>query len=563
MWMRFILVLFILTAALSCTAAENALSELEQAATASPASIEAWDRYGMALARAHRFRESLVALDHALRHARQDDKHLQHHLALVYAWSGNYREAAYYYNELLRRYPRDNVIRIDYGQTLAWDLHYSDAAAQYKNVLATDPRNIEALRHLGELEAWQGRYDAALANIDRGLVIDARNPELVAERANLLFWKGELASAMKAYEDLVQLAPQNDGYWLRLAQVYTWNGLSRRARESYEKALSLDPGNIEAYLGLASIYRGNHQYDEAERFLRKALVRFPSDPRPANELAALTAQKSLSLGHMAKLAEPVFFVTVLLALAIYTWRERRVLRRRQLTVRVLLPALPVLVVLSGAAYVDVLYAGPYYPEAATAAQVLHPVALAALFTLLFLWRRFERPQRQKTVLAIGAHPDDIEFGCGATMLRLREEGAATYGLVLTGGECGHDESDGTTVRVDEACSAARVIALSDIEVRSFPDTMLHEHKAEIRDAIEEALARWRPDIIFTHNGHDAHTDHHTVFDATREAARGAYTILCYENPNTPPGFHPGYFFDVGKHIEGKIEALACHRTQMG
>lgn len=297
---------------------------------------------------------------------------------------------------------------------------------------------------------------------------------------------------------------------------------------------------------------------------RSAIASLAADSRPANELAALAVQRSLSLKDMTELAEPLIFMVILLVLAIHIWRERRVSRRQHLIVRVLLPALPALGLLIGAVYMNVLYAGQYYQEASAAAQLLEPVALGVLLTLIFVWRlRSERPRRQKVILAIGAHPDDIEFGCGATMLRLREEGAATYGLVLTGGERGHGEPGGSTVRQDEARSAAQVMALCSIEVHNFPDTVLHEHKPEVRKAIEEALTRWRPDIIFTHNGHDVHTDHHTVFDATLEAARGACTILCYENPNTPPAFEPGYFFDVSNHIEGKIAALACHKTQMG
>jgi LmbE family N-acetylglucosaminyl deacetylase/tetratricopeptide (TPR) repeat protein len=559
-----LIALLVVCAAFPCAAADYSLAELEHMASANPASTEAWDRYGMALAHSRRFKESLDALNHALSYAQQEKKHLEHHLALVYAWSGNYKEAAHHYSRLLQRYPRDNMIRIDFGQTLAWDLRYRDAATQYERVLASEPHNTEALRHLGVLEAWQGRYDSALAMLERGLEIDTSNPELIADRANVLSWKGDLAAALEAYETLVKITPENAGYWLKLAQVYAWNGRSRQARESYEKVLSLDAGSIEAYLGIANHYRDNHQYAEAEQILRAAMIKFPADARPANELAALSAQKSLSLKDAIELAESLIFAVILLLLAIHIWRERRVLRRRQLIARVLLPALPALLLLIGVVYVDVLFAGSYYQEVATAAQLLEPVALGVLLTLILIWRlHFERPQRQKTVLAIGAHPDDIEFGCGATILRMREEGATTYGLVLTGGECGHNESDDGKVRVEEACSAARVIALADIELHNFPDTLLHEHKAEIRMAIEKALARWRPDIIFTHNGHDVHTDHHTVYEATREAARGAYTILCYENPNTPPGFHPGYFFDVGNYIDGKIAALACHKTQMG
>lgn len=565
--MRSILFLAVLAfvAAFPCAAAENTLAELEQFVNASPRSSEAWDRYGMALAHARRFAEAQDAINRALKYAQPDSKHIYHHLALINAWSGNYKEAIRRYEQLLQLYPRDTRLRIDFGQTLAWNRRYHEAESQYESVLANEPRNVEALRLLGLLEAWQGRYDAALLHFDRGLAHEQKNQQLMADRGDVLSWKGELAAAAEAYEALIRLTPKNEANWLKLAQVYVWQGRTRQARESYEKVLHLNPDNIDANIGFANVYRDNHQFAEAEKVLRHALARFPADMRLTNELTALAAKKSLGIKDVVALIQPMIFLIVLLVLARHIWRDRRVLRRRHLTARVLLPALPALALLIGVVYVDVLFAGTYYMEVSTAAQVLQPVALSTLvvLTMTLVWQlRFERPQRKKTILTIGAHPDDIEFGCGATILRLREEGGTTYGLVLSVGERGH-ETDTREVRIDEARTAARVMGLSDIEFHNFPDTNLHEHKEEIRVVIEKALVRWRPDIIFTHNGHDVHTDHRTVFDATREAARGAYTILCYENPNTPPSFHPGYFFDVGGYIEDKVKALECHKTQMG
>ena len=566
MWPRLLLAALTLSVVFSAAAAEKTLAELEQAANSNPRSSEAWDRYGMALAHERRFKEAQDALNHALGDAAQNSKHILYHLALVHAWSGNYKEAMRRYEQLLQRYPRDSAIRIDYGQTLAWDRRYRDASTQYESVLATEPRNVEALRHLGILESWQGRYDQALVYLDRGLKIDSQHTKLIADRAEVLSWKGDLTEATKAYELLVQITPKKADHWLKLAQVNAWNGRTRVARESYEKVMQLDPGNMDAYIGLARVYLDNHQYTEADKVLREALSRFPTDARLTRELSALAAKKSLGFKDVVELIEPLFFVAILLVLARHIWRYRRVLRRRHITTRILLPALPALALLIVVVYVFVLLGGTYYQEISAATQLLELAALSALLvlTLTLVWLlRFERPQGQKTVLAIGAHPDDIEFGCGATLLRLREEGATTYSLVLSVGERGHDGSAAGQVRIEEARAAARVIELSDIAFHNFPDTQLHEHKEAIRVAIEDALARWQPDIIFTHNGHDVHTDHRTVFDATREAARGAYTILCYENPNTPPAFIPDYFIDVGDYIEDKIAALARHKTQMG
>jgi LmbE family N-acetylglucosaminyl deacetylase len=52
-----------------------------------------------------------------------------------------------------------------------------------------------------------------------------------------------------------------------------------------------------------------------------------------------------------------------------------------------------------------------------------------------------------------------------------------------------------------------------------------------------------------------------VFLATMEAARRVPTILCYENPNTPPDFQPNCYIDVSLYLEYKIKALKCHASQ--
>ena len=417
-------------------------------------------------------------------------------------------------------------------------------------------------RHLALGYALNGNYGAALALLDHGLSIDHGNASLLAGRADVLSWKGDLAGATVELQKAVKSAPKVVEYWLKLADLYAWNGRTAKAIEAYREVLRLAPANVDADIGLARIYRSNHQYAAAGTVLREGLAKDPGNERLTSALAELAADQSLRPKEVVEVAEVAIFWVILAVMSLDAWRERRVLRRRQLVYRVLLPAIIAMTLLCAITYIRMSLGGLYYQEFSVLAQIIEPVVLGTMLAIIVVWRlRYKRPVRQRTILAIGAHPDDIEFGCGATILRLREEGAATYGLVMTGGEKGHDNKHEGSVRVKEACSAANVMALCDITFHDFPDTLLHEHKTEIREAIEAAIARWRPDIIFTHNSHDVHTDHQVVFDATREAARGAYTVLCYENPNTPPSFRPGYFFDVGEHIDGKIAALARHKTQ--
>lgn len=554
-----------LTTSAASAADDSTFAEVERTARAHPNSAEAWNHYGEALARERRFVEAQQAFAKALRHAPRD-KNILYHAALAYAWSGDYAEAARRYRELLARYPQDHTIRIDYGQVLAWDRKFAEARAQYGLVLKFRPRHVEALRHLGMLTAWEVQYEEALRLLDQALAVEPRNPDLLADRGEVLSWKGDLPAAAKSYEQALLVTPKRAALLLKLAHVYAWQGRTRPARETYEKVIALDPQNVDARIGLARVYLDNHQFRDAERILSESLARFPDDPRLGKELTALAAGKRLSIQDVVERLEPLLFIVILLVLARHIWRYRRILRRRHVGLTILLAALPGLATLTALVYGFVLLGGAYYREIETASKLLEALVLiilaAVFFTLVWLLR-FERPTRMQTVLAIGAHPDDIEFGCGATLLRLREEGCRTYGIILTGGERGFANGDGPGRRLEEARAAALVIALTDITVLDLPDTGLHEHKEAIRAAIEQAIARWQPDIIFTHNAHDVHTDHKTVHDATREAARGACTILCYENPNTPPGYNPDYFFDVSGYLEDKIAALARHQTQMG
>ena len=560
---RLLLGLMLLCAASGARALEDALPALEQAVRDHPTEAQAWDRLGQALARQGHYGEAQQAFSKALQYA-PDSKDIARNIALAYAWSGEYHEAEKRYAELLDRYPHDSAIHLDYGETLAWDRHFNEARRQFESVLAEDPRQVEALRHLGLLTAWEGHYDEALGLLDRALKLDHHNVQLLLAQGEILSWKGDLMHASQALELAREIAPSNASTWLKLAQIYAWQGHTREAQETYQQAINLDPANVEGHLGLAHVYMSNHQYHEAEQVLRQALAMFPTDPRLGKELATLAADKTLNLADIIDWLQPLLFIVILLVTYWHVWRYRRVLRQRNSGVHVLLTTLPVLAVLTLVTYAFVMLGGSYYREVAIASRILQLLSTLILVVVLFwlVWLlRFARPARNQVVLAIGAHPDDIEFGAGATLLRYREQGCRTCGLILTNGERGNGKDQEADSRMDEARQSARVIALSELRTLSFPDTRLHSCKADIRRVIESALRELSPDIILTHTPHDVHSDHKIVFEVTREAARGAYTILCYENPNTPPEFKPDYFVDVGDYLDDKIRALAQHKTQ--
>ncbi len=171
-------------------------------------------------------------------------------------------------------------------------------------------------------------------------------------------------------------------------------------------------------------------------------------------------------------------------------------------------------------------------------------------------RRGTNPPR---VLVIGAHPDDIEIACGATMARLHDSGHVIWGLVMTQGERGGDRS----VRPGEAQRGAAFLGLDNVRLCDFPDTRLSEKAVEMIAAVEEQIAACRPDMIFTHSDHDLHQDHRAVHEAVLRAARNHDTVFCYESPSVTPEFSPTLFMDVSEFIDVKVESIREHWDQRG
>jgi len=168
-----------------------------------------------------------------------------------------------------------------------------------------------------------------------------------------------------------------------------------------------------------------------------------------------------------------------------------------------------------------------------------------------------RPQanRPRRILAIGAHPDDIEIACGGTLARLRDEGHQVKALILTLGDRGGDGH----IRRLEAANGARFLGLNELTQLNLPDTCLEMDP--VRQAIEDKIAAFHPDIVLTHSEHDRHQDHRIVHHATLQAARRVNTILCYESPSTTLDFRPELFIEIGDYVDVKIESIREHRNQ--
>jgi len=135
----------------------------------------------------------------------------------------------------------------------------------------------------------------------------------------------------------------------------------------------------------------------------------------------------------------------------------------------------------------------------------------------------ERPPRR--LLALGSHSDDIEIGCGATILALTRalpELAVTWVVLGAQG-----------VREQEARASAggflQAARACDVVVHGFRDGYFPYVGAEVKDVFEELKASVEPDLIFTHTRHDLHQDHRLVCELTWNTWRD-HLILEYEIP---------------------------------
>ncbi|HYE96020.1 MAG TPA: PIG-L deacetylase family protein [Rubricoccaceae bacterium] len=141
-----------------------------------------------------------------------------------------------------------------------------------------------------------------------------------------------------------------------------------------------------------------------------------------------------------------------------------------------------------------------------------------------LGRSAEAPLR---LLCLGAHADDIEIGCGGTVLRLLAERphVRVRWVVLSGSG---------TPRADEAEASAEAFleraAAAQITVSGFQDGYFPFEGAVIKDAFETELRDFDPHLVFTHAREDRHQDHRLVSDLTWNTFRGGAAIAEYEVP---------------------------------
>ena len=174
----------------------------------------------------------------------------------------------------------------------------------------------------------------------------------------------------------------------------------------------------------------------------------------------------------------------------------------------------------------------------------------------------------KNVLAIGAHPDDIEFGCFGTLKKHKDQGDNVTLLVMTQSDV-KDAHTGKVTRDSgmskiEANKAAELLGAKLI-LGPFQDTKVpfdSESVGFIENIIKEKEINW----IYTHWAGDTHQDHINTLNATMAAARLVKNVLCYEQVPLPrmATTHPvaNYYVNITDTMNFKMGGCNAHKSQI-
>lgn len=168
------------------------------------------------------------------------------------------------------------------------------------------------------------------------------------------------------------------------------------------------------------------------------------------------------------------------------------------------------------------------------------------------------------ILAIGAHFDDVELGCGGTLLRWKNEGHELHVLTVT--TSGYKDARGNVIRSDEAARA------EGEKAAKLMGATLHAGRLpaldfDLGDRLQSQLLavadEVKPDVILTHWENDAHRDHRYIGTSSRHCFRNHPRLLFYRS-NWYHGselFHENFYVDISSTFEQKLNLLEVFETE--
>lgn len=188
---------------------------------------------------------------------------------------------------------------------------------------------------------------------------------------------------------------------------------------------------------------------------------------------------------------------------------------------------------------------------------------------------------KKTLLAIGAHPDDLEFGCSMMVNKLVNEGYDAYYIIATNGESGCKKKGLTKmerikIRKNEQVNAAKMVGVKRVYFLNFKDGFL-QYTDDLRKKLTLLIKKYKPEFVFSfdpgnkdyYNLNLFHRDHRIIAEASFDACFAARNNFIYPSKDSHSiskifffGTNkPNYFINLSGLIDFKLRVLACHKSQ--
>jgi two-component system, NtrC family, response regulator HydG len=223
--------------------------------------------------------------------------------------------------------------------------------------------------------------------------------------------------------------------------------------------------------------------------------------------------------------------------------------------REIAPQLPVAVVTAHAS-VDYAVQALRHSADEFLEKPVRPDRLLATVAALVAKGRAAREAARHSVLAIGAHPDDVEIGAAGTLVAHRRMGHEVSILTLSRGARG---GLGDT-RAGESQRAAQVLGAT-LYHEDLADTSIGEGDPTI-GVISRVVEAVRPTVIYTHSLHDVHQDHRNTHRAVLVAVRQVGRVYCFQSPSATVDFRPTRFVSIDDHLERKLMAIDAFASQV-
>jgi LmbE family N-acetylglucosaminyl deacetylase/CheY-like chemotaxis protein len=188
---------------------------------------------------------------------------------------------------------------------------------------------------------------------------------------------------------------------------------------------------------------------------------------------------------------------------------------------------------------------------------VRPDRLVATAATLAAKGRAARAAARQSVLAIGAHPDDVEIGAAGTLIAHRRLGHEVAVLTLSRVARGGTKH----TRADESRQAAEIIGAT-LYHEDLTDTGIAEGDPTI-GVISRVVESVRPTVIYTHSPHDVHPDHRNTHRAALAVARQVGRVYCFQSPSATVDFRPTRFVSIDEQLHRKLMAIDAFASQVG